>query len=415
MRKFILIWFGQLVSTIGTYMTDFALTLWAWEITHSATALALMGFFSQLLRIPVNLLSGIIVDNINRKFLMILGDVFSAFFTIIIGFLFITNNLQIWHLYLIASLNGIFGEIQRLAYQTSVTLIVPKSEYTRVNSLNSSVHYGSAIFAPALAGILFPLINLSGILVIDFITFLIALFTLFIINIPQPAKNDYPKENITITNKLTFGFRYVWKNRYLWNTLILSAIFWFLHDLGASVDEAMILARSNDNSQVLGLILSSAGIGGVTGAIFLSWWGGTKNRLRGMSWGFMGAGIAKTVFGLGCTPSVWLPAQFCSSLNFPLLGSSETAFWMENVSPEIQGRVFASNNLILQVISAIASLLGGILADRIFEPWMMTDNIFSPLFGTQKGAGMSLLYVLCSVGMFFVGLWGWYSRKRMRN
>jgi MFS transporter, DHA3 family, macrolide efflux protein len=195
-RKFILIWFGQLVSTVGTYMTDFSLTLWAWEITNSVTALVLMEVFSQLLRIPINLFSGLIVDKFDRKLLMILGDSISAISTILIGILFITNNLQIWHLYLISSVNGGFGEIQGLAYETSMTLIVPKSQYTRANSLNSSLHYGSAIFAPALAGILFPLIDLSGILIIDFVTFLIALFTLFIVTIPQPVKSEDKTENI---------------------------------------------------------------------------------------------------------------------------------------------------------------------------------------------------------------------------
>jgi MFS transporter, DHA3 family, macrolide efflux protein len=192
-------------------------------------------------------------------------------------------------------------------------------------------------------------------------------------------------------------------------------IFWFFHDLGGTINGAMILALSDNNSQILGLIWSAAGIGGVTGAIFLSWWGGTKNRLRGMSLGFMGAGIAKTIFGLGRTSSVWLPAQFFSSLNFPLLSTSETAFWMENVKPEIQGRVFASSSFILQIVSAIASLLGGIFADKFFEPLMMTENIISPIFGTGKGAGMSLLYVLCSVGMFLVGFWGWHYGKNCQR
>ncbi len=119
----------------------------------------------------------------------------------------------------------------------------------------------------------------------------------------------------------------------------------------------MILARSDNNSKVLGAISSAAGIGGVTGAVVLSAWGGTKRRVNGMLAGFMGAGVAKTVFGLGQNLTVWLPAQFCSSLNFPLLGSSETALWMETVPPELQGRVFAANSLVLQSVSAIAYLL----------------------------------------------------------
>jgi MFS transporter, DHA3 family, macrolide efflux protein len=81
-RTFYYIWFGQLVSTIGSHMTDFALILWAWEIiTNSATALALMGFFSQLFRIPVNLFGGMIIDQFNRKKLMILVDGIAAIST----------------------------------------------------------------------------------------------------------------------------------------------------------------------------------------------------------------------------------------------------------------------------------------------------------------------------------------------
>ena len=81
MRKFILIWFGQLVSTIGSYMTSFALTLWAWSLTGSATALALVGFFSLLPRIFISMFAGIIVDRFNRKHLIMLGNaiVFSTF------------------------------------------------------------------------------------------------------------------------------------------------------------------------------------------------------------------------------------------------------------------------------------------------------------------------------------------------
>ena len=79
MRKFILIWFGQLVSTIDSYITDFALTLGAWSLTGSATALALVEFFSLLPRIFISIFAGIIVDRANRKHLMILGDAISHF------------------------------------------------------------------------------------------------------------------------------------------------------------------------------------------------------------------------------------------------------------------------------------------------------------------------------------------------
>ncbi len=427
MRQFILIWFGQLISTIGSYMTDFALTLWAWQITGSATALALIGFFSQLPRIVISLFAGIIVDRVNRKYLMMLGDAIAACATLLILILHLTGHLAIWHLYLAASINGGFGQIQQLAYSTSITTLVSPQNYTRANSMNSAIHYGSNIIAPALAGVLYPMIGLEGILPIDLATFVIAITTLLLIRIPEPnrgrgeeeTRGQGGKETVErFWDEITFGIRYIWQRSSLRTLLIVTTLFWFAHDLGATIDEPMVLARSNSNSQVLSAILSIAGIGGITGAVVLTAWGGTKRRIDGMLAGFMGAGIAKTVFGWGQSLTVWLPAQFCSSLNFPLLGSSETALWMEVIPANLQGRVFAANSLVLELVSASATLIAGLLSDRFLEPAMQSQSIlsslFAPIFGTGRGVGMALLYVITAIAMFLVGAIG-YRLPQLRR
>ncbi|AFZ36206.1 major facilitator superfamily MFS_1 [Stanieria cyanosphaera PCC 7437] len=428
MRQFILIWFGQLISTIGSYMTDFALTLWAWQITGSATALALIGFFSQLPRIVISLFAGIIVDRFNRKYLMMLGDAIAACATVGILILHLTGQLAIWHLYLAASINGGFGQIQQLAYSTSITTLVSPQNYTRANSMNSAVHYGSNIIAPALAGVLYPIIGLEGILPIDLVTFVIAINTLLWIRIPQPQTTETQPAQARSEGKLsrlkfwwqeiTFGIRYIWQRSSLRTLLIITTLFWFAHDLGATIDDPMILARSNSNSQVLSGILSIAGIGGITGAVILTAWGGTKQRINGMLAGFMGAGIAKTVFGWGQSLNVWLPAQFFSSINFPLLGSSETALWMEVIPANLQGRVFAANSLVLELVSASATLIAGLLSDRVLEPAMQSpsllSSLFAPIFGTGRGAGMALLYVFTAIAMFLIGAIG-YKLPQLRR
>ena len=414
MRTFTLIWFGQLVSTIGSYMTEFALTLWAWEVTGSATALALVGFFSQLLRIPVTLFAGLMVDRFHRKYLMMLGDSIAALATVGIGILFFTDSLQIWHLYLAASLNGGFGQIQSLAYKASISSLVPPHQLTRANSMNSAIHYGSAIFGPALAGATYPLIGLLGILLVDLVTFGVAIATLCAICIPQLPRQK-PTERESLWAKLTFGFRYVWQKPELRSLLLITTAFWFFHDLGGAVYDPMILARTNGSAQILASTASAAGIGGVTGAILLSVWGGPKRRVNGMLAGFIGAGLSKTVFGLGRSPTIWIPAQFCSSLNFPLLGSSETALWMTQIKPEHQGRVFAANDLVLQGVSAIAVLLAGPLADRLLEPAMMSGSWLTdwltPSFGNEVGAGMAVLYTACAIAMLLVGIGGYFSSQ----
>ncbi len=415
MRTFTLIWFGQLVSTIGSYMTSFALTLWAWQATGSATALALVGFFYELPQIPVSLVAGIIVDRFHRKYLMMLGDVIAALSTLILLLLHLTNHLLLWHLYLAAALSGGFGQIQKLAYATSIATLVPSKHYTRANSMNSVVHYGSIILAPAIAGLLYPAMGLLGILVIDLMTFGVGILTLLCSHIPQPS----PEKNISsepvgkfpqFWQATTFGIHYIWKYPHLRRLLIITALFWFFHDLGSAIDDPMILARSGSSAQDLGAIATAAGIGGVLGAIILSVWGGPQRRLTGLFLGFIGAGLAKTVFGLGQNLRVWFPTQVCSSLNFPLLGSSEKALWMEAINPALQGRVFAANSLVLQGVSTLATVIAGPLAEYVFEPAVQSSAIaraVGPMLGTQAGAGIALMYVLTSLGLVLVGIRGY--------
>lgn len=155
----------------------------------------------------------------------------------------------------------------------------------------------------------------------------------------------------------------------------------------------MILARTDGSATILASTSAAAGLGGVAGAILLSVWGGPKRYVSGMLIGFIGAGFSKIVFGLGRSPLVWLPAQFCSSLNFPLLSSSENAIWMTRIAPDMQGRVFAANSLAVQGVSAIAMLISGPLADQVFEPMMQANHPISTLAGsivaTETGTGIA--------------------------
>ena len=410
MRTFTLIWFGQLVSAIGSRMTFFALTLWAWEATGSATALALVGLFFQLPQIPTTLFAGVIVDRFNRKTLMLLGDATTAIATLMIGGLYLTQQLAIWHLYLVAVLAGSFSQIQMLAYQASLSLLVPQQQYTRAASMGAIVHYGSQIFAPALAGILYPVIQLSGIVGIDLATFAIAFITLLLAPIPQPSKA--PPQSEHWTRQLTFGFRHIWQQPQLKALLLFTLMFVFAHDLGSALYQPMILARTGGSAQALASVSAAAGVGGVAGAVIVSLWGGPKRRVLGLFILFMGAGLSKLVFGLGRSLTVWVPAQVCSSLNFPLLGSCRSAIWMDKITPDIQGRVFAANALATQVTSAIAVLLAGPLADHVLEPAMMPGgawvNGLSPVFGSGPGAGMAILYTVCSLTLLILGIGGWF-------
>jgi len=417
MHTFIIIWLGQFVSTIGSQMTFFAITIWAWEKTGSATALALVSFFFFAPSILTSLLAGTIVDRVNRKVLMIISDTVTALATLAILLIYLSNTLQIWHLYIIAAVISPFNQIQQLSYQVSITTLVPKHHYTRASSMGSILSYGSSIIAPALAGSLYPMIGLVGIILIDLVTFVVAIATLAIVPIPQP-KTKVSLNSESWRKKLAFGFHYIGTRPSLLALLTITSLFWLFHDVGDAVYNPMILARTDGNAVILGQVASAAGVGGVTGAVLVSFWGGLRRRIHGILLGMIGAGASKILFGLGQMPLIWIPAQFCSSLNFPLLGSSNQAIWFAKVEPEVQGRVFAVSFFLRQIVSASGALFGGPLADYVLEPAMKPGGILAPLFGgifgTESGAGIALLYVTCALCMMLIGLSG-YAFGRLKD
>lgn len=135
MRNFIILWLGQIVSTIGSQMTNFAVRVWVWELTGSATALSLIGLAILIPRVISSLYAGIIVDRYSRKVLMMLGDTVAAVSTVVLALLYFNDQLQIWHFYVTGAVNSCFGQLQNLAYSSSIATLVPKEQYTRATSM----------------------------------------------------------------------------------------------------------------------------------------------------------------------------------------------------------------------------------------------------------------------------------------
>lgn len=403
-------------------MTYFALTLWVWPQTQSATAIALILFFYQLPQIAIALFSGILVDRVCRKRLLILSDTAAACCTLSVGILAVTQALQIWHLYLIAAIIGCFGHIQTLTYTTIVPLLVPPQHHVRATSMGAIAGYATGIFAPALAGGLYPWIGLFGITVMDMITFAIAIIILLRLSIPsvkQTSDSNKPtsEENRdkTLWREITFGFRYIGAHPILRVMVILISMFAFLNEMGETLYQPLILARTDGDAQILGVVAASSGVGGIVGGAILAVSGGFRNRIVGMLAGMLGAGVSKLVFGLGQHSIVWIGARLAASTSVPIIFSSYMAVWYAKVPATLQGRVFAADHLIGLVIGASASLIAGPLADHVFDPMMMTENRLTAflrnIVGTDSGAGITGLYTLCSLAILLISMVSFFIPK----
>jgi len=420
MPAFTIVWIGQLVSMLGTGMTRFAITIWAWQVTGEATALALVGFFSFGPVVLFSPIAGALVDRWNRKLVMMLSDLAAGLSTVAILLLFTTGNLQIWHLYLAGAFAGVFEAFQFPAYSAAVTTMLPKQHYTRANGMLGLVEPVSRIASPLIAGFLLAVIGLGGILLIDIATFLVAVGTLLVVHIPQPRTTQAGRQGRgSLWQESIYGFRYIFERPSL---LGLQSIFFagnFVSSAAVVLMPALILARTNNNEVILGSVQSALGVGGVIGGVLLSIWGGPRRRIHSLLVGWILLGLlGEALMGVGRSLAVWSVGHFFMGFFIPFINGSNQAIWQAKVAPDVQGRVFAARRLIAQITFPTSMLLVGPLADHLFEPAMMPNGglavIFGRLVGTGPGAGIGLMFVASGIIITLLGFGG-YLVSVVRN
>ena len=413
MPGFTVVWLGQIVSVLASLMTQFALTIWAFEKTGSATALGLIQVFFVTPFLLISPLAGVLVDRHNRKLMMMVSDLGAGLATVGILVLQAFGVLEIWHLYLAAVINGLGNTFQWPAYSASISTMLPKEQYGRANGMMSLVEAGPGVIAPLIAGALLPVIGLTGILFIDIATFLLAIGTLLIVYIPQPPRTEEGgQKQGALWEQAVFGFRYIFARPGLVGLLTIFLLGNLFSGIQLTLLAPMILSRTGNNEVIFGSVQSAGAIGGVIGGVLMSLWGGFKRRIHGVLIGWILSSLALVLLGIGRDLSVWIPAMLIGTLFFPLINSSSQAIWQAKVAPDLQGRVFTSRRLIAWLTQPVTPLIAGLLADYVMEPAMQAPGWLSQTFGsvvgTGPGAGMGLLTVFCCLMCALVGLSGYY-------
>ena len=165
--RFLIVWFGQFISSIGGGLTAFALGIYVFELTGSATKysmILLAAFLPSLLLKPIG---GTLSDRINRQFLMILGDLGSAAGLIFIIMMMLLGMNDLWVIYLGTVISSIFVAFQNPAYKASVTDLVDKAFYSKASALMQLAESAKFLISPIVAGYLLKIMDIKGIIFID--------------------------------------------------------------------------------------------------------------------------------------------------------------------------------------------------------------------------------------------------------
>ncbi|MBI4761709.1 MAG: MFS transporter [Chloroflexi bacterium] len=415
MFAFIVIWLGQIVSVLASGMSQFALTIFMYEKTESATALGLMQVFYITPFLLISPFAGVMVDRYNRKLMMMVSDLGAGLATLGILTVLYFDVWQFWHMYVAAVIFGLGNAFQWPAYSAAISTMIPKEQLGRANGLMSLMEAGPGVIAPILAGALLPVIRLTGILFLDVATFLIAIGTLLAVHVPQPARTqEGAQARGGMLKEAAYGFKYIFARPSLLGLQLIFFVGNLFSGIGFTVFAPMILSRSGNDSLMFGTVQSAGAIASVVGGVIMSAWGGFKRRVHGVLFGWILSGLGMAVIGLAGGLPVWIAGVVLSSLVIPLVNGSNQAIWQSKVAPDLQGRVFSARRLIAWFTNPISPIIGGLLADLWLEPAARLGTglpaAFSWLVGAGPGAGMGLLIVFCGAASALVGMAGYFVR-----
>ncbi len=415
---FSVIWIGEVVSLLGSELTSFALDVWVYQQSNSATLFAIMIFFTLTPGIILAPFAGALVDRWDRRKVLILTDAGAALISLAVFFLFRFGVAQVWHLYVAVGVSSVLEAFQMPALQASITLLVPQKDLARANGMYDAGTGIIKVGAPALAGILLPLINLSGIILIDIATFGVAVLALLVVSIPKPQESKEAKEaQGNLLKEAWHGWQYISRYPGFIGLAIFFAINNFLQGLVLSIFMPMLLSFAS--AEVAGRVVSIALSGLLIGGIAMIVWGGPKRRMHGVVLGSFVVGIAMIAGGLRADATLITIAGFVYWLMDPLIYGSAHAIWQSRVPADIQGRVFSINRVITWSTLPVAFLLAGVLADRIFDPLLsrggpLAGSLIGQMFGTGPGRGIGLMFSLAGVVSVIVAVAShFYPRLRL--
>ncbi|MCL6592236.1 MAG: MFS transporter, partial [Firmicutes bacterium] len=179
--RFLIVWMGQFISSIGSGLTGFALGVYAYQQTHTATSFAMITLCSFLPSILLRPFGGVMADRFDRRLMMVLGDLGSASGLVFILIMMMTGNTELWPIYLGVTVSSVFVALQSPAYKASVTDLLTEDEFSKASGLVQLAESSKYLFSPIIAGFLFSVTGIQPILIIDISTFIVAILAVLFV------------------------------------------------------------------------------------------------------------------------------------------------------------------------------------------------------------------------------------------
>jgi MFS family permease len=410
MRSFYLVWGGQSISTLGSYLISFALGIWIYEETNSVSLLALNMLVFVLPELVLSPVAGAIADRFNRRTVMIVSDFGAALSSVFLLVVMSTSGLELWHVYAATTFNAICKAFQFPAESAALPQIVPAEQLGRANGLIEVSEAISYLFGPVLAGLLYVNSNVGihGMILIDVLTFGAALITLLMVRFPPPTRADGTQPKVgKIWDDIAYGWVYVFSRRGLFGLMLYFALLEFFQEFTYPLIQPLLLDIATPDT--MGWSFTIMGLGMLVGMGIMSVWDSSKYRAVGMLVLGILEGFAMILAGSAPGLIVITIGGFIYFMAWPVVEASNRALWQSAVAPDVQGRAFALRSTVAAAMRPIALLTAGPLADRVFTPMLMpggalASSSIGQIIGVGEGRGIGLFIMILGAATVLISV-----------
>lgn len=362
-KKFLLLWSGQLVSSIGGGLTSFGLTVYVFRSTGSAASTTLIALIAFLPSLLLGVPAGVLADRTDRRKLMMLGDGLSAIGLIYILICMLSGGAQMWQICLGVAISSVFSSLMEPAYRATVSDLLTEDEYVKASGFVNLAGSARFLISPFLAGILLAVSDIKLLLLIDICTFILTVITTAVVRRGMTVKKDYKKTSFA--DDLKGGWKAFSGNKGLITLVGMVVLMTFSIGAMQILAEPMILDFKS--SKTLGIVETVCASGMLVTSILLGAKGMKKAFVKALSISLGLAGICMLGFGFQENLIIIGISGFAFFMMIPVANSILDYLVRTNISNELQGRAWGVIGFVSQLGYVISYGVSGILADKIAE------------------------------------------------
>ena len=361
LRRFILLWAGELISSIGGGLTSFGLGVYIFQQTGSAASMSLITLLGFLPTLLLSVPAGVLADRYDRRLLMMIGDGCSALGILFILICMMKGGASLIQICIGVLISAVFSALLEPAFRATITDLLTKEEYSRAGGLVSLAGSARYLLSPVLAGFLLTISDVKLLLVIDICTFFLTVLCAAAVRRCIGKKTSESKENFL--SSIQEGWRILQERKGVFFLVLVSSAITLFMGIFQILAEPMVLSFSN--ARTLGITETICASGMLVSGLILSIRGIRKNFVAIMSISLMMAGIMMIGFSLfeKIYPICFFGFLFFAAL--PFANNSLDYLTRTNIPDEVQGRVWGLVGFLSQIGYVIAYAVSGIAADEL--------------------------------------------------